>query len=505
MKNIVSLALFILSLTVCIPLIAQQLPTEMMIYNRYANVRKGPGTGYELVTTLYRGERVLAERKFKNWLRVLIADGSIGWVREDLVKVFNPEDRQLSNVQADSVNAVLELYAEQISVLEERSRLMLQQVRTKEDMQDSLLAVLGLDSIPARLDMMVAGGEVMGMADTVRPESPFEPQETVLGASRGRMARNLYTTRLGVMIYDGETAPAAGFSFARGFTREFSWRLELASAQFNPAADEAPEGHVVRTSVNGGLSYSYHPGSLAVPYALLGAGVLHTAWGDSSSTDLDVSFGAGFRMYLTEDIALDAAYRGHVITVEGKGAELLSSVSLGLGLQLPRFYPSMAGAARGLYLAPFAACQAFSPRISIDVAPEAGMKVGWRMYDRLALEAEGSYLPLVIRDRGGRLEADGVRIGLQALYYPLKPDRGMYFLAGGGVLLISGDGRPPEGTSKYSYFNWGAGVKLELNSSCALRGEFSHQIFTDVARLVPEFEVGRASALRIGCGMDFVF
>ena len=505
MKKYLGLLTVLLLVLAAGSLSAQQLPTEMMVHNRYANVRKGPGTGYELVTSLYRGDRVLAERKFKNWLRILIDDGSIGWIREDLVKVFDPEDRQLSNEQADSVNNYISQLASAIVGLEETSSLILERIRTKETTQDSLLAVLGLDAIPERLDSMANGGDEATASDTIAPESPFDPQETVLEISEGWLGRNLYTSRVGVLIYDGQTAPAAEFSFARTFTPELAWRVELASAEFSPDEDIAPEQHEVRTAVNGGLSYSYRPGGLAVPYALLGAGVMHTAWADSSRTDLDVSFGAGFRMYLTKDIVLDAAYRGHVITVEGKGAELLNGVSLGVGMQLPKFYPSTAISSRGIYLAPFAAYQAFSPRFSIDVAPEAGMKLGWRMYERLTVEAEGSYLPLVIRDRAGRLEAAGARIGLQALYYPLKPDRGFYLMAGGGTLLISGDGRPPEGTSKYGYMNWGAGVSLEMNSSCSLRGEFSHQFFTDVARLVPEFEVGSASAVRIGGSMNIAF
>lgn len=505
MKIHLGLLTFLLLFMAAGTLFAQQLPAEMMVHNRYANVRKGPGTGYELVTTLYRGDRVLAERKFKNWLRILVDDGSIGWMREDLIKVFDPEDRQLTNEQADSVNSFIKQLEATIVGLEETSSLVLERIRGREDRQDSLLAILGLASLPERLDTLVNGGTEEVATDTVPPESPFDPQETVLGAAQGWMGRNLYTSRVGVLIYDGRTAPAAEFSFARAFTPEFSWRVELTSADFNPEEEIAPEGHVVRTALNAGLSYSYRPGGVAVPYALLGAGTMHTAWADSSRTDLDVSFGAGFRMYLTKDIVVDAAYRGHIITVEGKGAELLNGVSLGMGLQLPKFYPSRSTFGRGLYIAPFAAYQAFSPRFSMDVAAEAGMKVGWRMYEHLALEAEGSYIPLVIRDRGGRLEADGARVGMQVLYYPLKPDRGFYLLAGGGVLVVSGDGRPPKGTSNYGYFNWGAGVSLEMNSSCSLRGEFSHQLFTDVARLVPEFEVGRASAVRIGASLNFAF
>ena len=119
MKKLVSLLILILSVALCATVIAQQLPTEMMVHNRYANVRKGPGTGYELVTTLYRGDRVLAERKFKNWMRVLIDDGSIGWIREDLIKVFDPEDRQLTNEQADSVAAYMQQLGDRIAGLEE--------------------------------------------------------------------------------------------------------------------------------------------------------------------------------------------------------------------------------------------------------------------------------------------------------------------------------------------------------------------------------------------------
>jgi len=50
-----------------------------------ARVRSGPGTHFDKITSLRRGERVELLDTSSGWSKVLLPDGSPGWIRSDLV------------------------------------------------------------------------------------------------------------------------------------------------------------------------------------------------------------------------------------------------------------------------------------------------------------------------------------------------------------------------------------------------------------------------------------
>lgn len=54
-----------------------------------ANVRLGPGTNYPIVGTIAKGDNISATgfSSDKNWVQIQLADGSIGWVGSELVKL----------------------------------------------------------------------------------------------------------------------------------------------------------------------------------------------------------------------------------------------------------------------------------------------------------------------------------------------------------------------------------------------------------------------------------
>ena len=67
-------------------------------------------------------------------------------------------------------------------------------------------------------------------------------------------------------------------------------------------------------------------------------------------------------------------------------------------------------------------------------------------------------------------------------------------------------GRSPAGTTQYAFFQYGAGVDIQLIPGCALRGEMAQQVFPRVARLVaPDYEIGLSTTLRLTGGLNFSF
>ncbi|MEA1996145.1 MAG: SH3 domain-containing protein [Gemmatimonadota bacterium] len=133
---------------------AQELPGEMVVTNRYANIRKGPGTGYGKIATLYQGDHLKAELKYRNWLRVVIADGQVGWIRDDLAGPYKENDRALTNEEADSLKALTDSGSRLIGVLEDSVGNILGRVRGREQQSDSLLNTLGLDRVPPQDSLM---------------------------------------------------------------------------------------------------------------------------------------------------------------------------------------------------------------------------------------------------------------------------------------------------------------------------------------------------------------
>ena len=332
----------------------QQLPMEMVVTNRYANIRKGPGTGYNLVATLYRGDRLRAERKFRNWLRVLIPEGRIGWVREDLVGPYDPDDRPLTDEEADSLKNLIDSQIQLISELGDSSTATFNLIRSREQARDSLMALLGLSEIPDLDSVAAEADTVEQVPEEAAAALPYDEQESVLSAVESFTGRSAFSPYLGVLIFDGEAAAAAGFSAAKNFTREFAYKVEVSFSRLNPPEPGMVEGGIDRTFITGGLTYSYKPGELAVPYLELGSGIAYTQAGDFSDTALDLVFGAGCRLYVTSDLSLDFGYRGHAVMSQGN--DLLHLVHLGGGFHLPMLArPFEARAGGKFYLAPYTA------------------------------------------------------------------------------------------------------------------------------------------------------
>jgi len=55
------------------------------VKGRYANLREGPGMGYNIVGKAYRGQKLEKFIKRGNWYRVRLPDSKIGFIREDLL------------------------------------------------------------------------------------------------------------------------------------------------------------------------------------------------------------------------------------------------------------------------------------------------------------------------------------------------------------------------------------------------------------------------------------
>jgi len=484
---------------------SQQLPMEMVVTNRYANIRKGPGTGYDLVTTLYRGDRVRAERKFRNWLRVLVTEGRVGWVREDLVGPYDPHDRQLSDEEADSLKDLVDSQLQLISALNDSSAKILDMIRSKEQARDSLMALLGLSEIPEADSLAAEADTLEQVAGGAVKPLPYEEQESVLGAAESFAGRSVFSPFLGVLIFDGESAAAAGFSVEKNFTREFACKAGVSFSRLNPLEPGMVEGGIDRTFINAGLTYSYNPGKLAVPYLELGCGAARTQAADSSDTALDLVFGAGCRLFVTSDFSLDFGYRGHAVM--SKGNDLFHLLRLGGGFHLPMIArPFKDWIEARFYLAPYVGYQMFSPRFSLNSATISGMRFGYNWTDNISLEVSAGYLPVELNEGFAERSMNAAEAAFQVLYYPWKRAGGVFLLAGGGALLLPEEGRPPSGTDRYSFIHYGAGVNLALLPVFTIRSELAHQIYQDVARLLPpDYEISAAGALRLSVSLNFSF
>ena len=242
-----------------------------------------------------------------------------------------------------------------------------------------------------------------------------------------------------------------------------------------------------------------------MPYLELGAGAAFTQAGDSSDTALDVVFGTGCRLFVTSYFSLDFGYRGHAVMSGGN--DLLHLVHLGGGFHLPMLDRRLGDWAEArFYLAPFAGYQMFSPRFSLNAAPISGMRLGYNWTDNFSFEILASYLPVELNEGLAERGMNAAEAAFQLLYYPWKRDEGFFLLAGGGALLLPDEGRPPSGTNRYSFFHYGVGVNLALVPAFSIRSELAHQLYQDVARIVPpDYEVSTAGALRLSLGLNFSF
>jgi hypothetical protein len=367
------------------------------------------------------------------------------------------------------------------------------------------MTLLGLSEMP-KVDSPTAElDSVEQVAEQAGEPLPYEEQESVLGAVESFTGRSAFSPHLGVLIFDGEAAAAAGFSVEKNFTREFAYKVNLSFSRLNPVEPGTVEGGIDRTFINAGLTYSYNPGKLAVPYLELGGGAACTQAGDSSDTALDLVFGAGCRLFVTSDFSLDFGYRGHAVMSEGN--DLLHLVHLGGGFHLPMLERRLGDWAEvRFYLAPFAGYQMFSPRFSLNAAPISGMRLGYNWTDNFSFEISASYLPVELNEGLAERGMNAAEAAFQVLYYPWKRAGGVFLLAGGGALLLPDEGRPPSGTGRYSFIHYGAGVNLALVPAFSIRSELAHQIYQDVARLVPpDYEIAAAGALRLSLGLNFSF
>ena len=73
----------------------------LVVTNRYANIREGPGLSYKRIGRVYQGDKLEKFIKRGKWYRVRLPDSRIGFVREDLVA--DPTTQAVSPVAADQV------------------------------------------------------------------------------------------------------------------------------------------------------------------------------------------------------------------------------------------------------------------------------------------------------------------------------------------------------------------------------------------------------------------
>ncbi len=69
----------------------------LVVSNRWANVREGPGLNYKIIGKVYEGQRLEKFIKRGRWHRVRLPDSKIGFVREDLVSDPSREAQKAAN------------------------------------------------------------------------------------------------------------------------------------------------------------------------------------------------------------------------------------------------------------------------------------------------------------------------------------------------------------------------------------------------------------------------
>lgn len=57
------------------------------VSGKAANIRTGPGTNYEIITTLSNGKKAAFIEQENGWVKLILSDGQEGWVADWLVKV----------------------------------------------------------------------------------------------------------------------------------------------------------------------------------------------------------------------------------------------------------------------------------------------------------------------------------------------------------------------------------------------------------------------------------
>ncbi len=499
-RTFYSLALVMVCFAVSLPAQQLQLPAEMMVTNRFANIRKGPGIGYENLTTLYKGDRLRAERKYRNWLRVLIPDGRIGWIREDLVGLFDADNLPLTDEQGDSLKEVIDMQEGQISALDDSARQSGKLVAEQENVRDSLMNLIGLQEMPGA-DSAAAVDSAVQAKQRVRKLQGT--QESVLTQPEDYPRRFEFSPLFGVLVYDGDAMPLAGLGVARNFTPAFAYRAQVSFSRLDPQVPGSLLGDFNRYFITGSLVYSYKPGRLAVPYAELGGGGVHTQTGDSSYTAFDLTLGVGCKLFLTPDLAVKFGYQGHAVLVENN--RLMHLCYLAAAFHLPTFEESFPlFGERIIYLAPYVGYQMFSRRFALNPGPVTGMRAGCRMTERLAVEVLGSYLPVKFNNGSSELSLNAAQFRIQALYHLWESMSGPYLSAGMGTLIFGGSGRST-GSTRYASLHLGGGFNFQVTPDISLRSEMLQLIYPNVSDLGPERTLKTAGALQLNAGMNLNF
>jgi SH3-like domain-containing protein len=71
----------------------------LVVTNRYANIREGPGLNYKMIGRAYQGDKLEKFIKRGKWYRVRLPDSKIGFIREDLVADPTEESTDYSSSQ----------------------------------------------------------------------------------------------------------------------------------------------------------------------------------------------------------------------------------------------------------------------------------------------------------------------------------------------------------------------------------------------------------------------
>ena len=499
-RTFYNLALAIVCITVTLPAQQLQLPADVLVTNRFANIRKGPGTGYEKLITLYKGDRLLAERKYRNWLRVLIPDGRLGWIREDLVGPFNADDLPLTDEQADSLKELVDMQKQEIAIMDDSARQVGVRIVEQSQVRDSLLNRLGLEEIPEAGSTAVTDS---GMQLEQQFQKLSGSQESILTQPDDYPRRFEFSPLFGVLAYDGDAMPHAGLGVARNFTREFAYQAQVSFARLDPAVPGSLVGDLNRYFITGSLVYNYKPGRLAVPYAELGCGGVHVQAGDSSYTSFDLIFGAGSRLFITPDLALKFGYQGHAVMVEDN--QLMHLIYLAAVFHLPPFeerFPLLGD--RIIYLAPYFGYQVFTRRFALNPGPVIGIRAGCRMTSHLSAEVLGGYLPVKFNDGTREHSLYATQFRVQALYHLWETTSGPYLAAGFGLLSFGDPGRST-GNNRYGSYHFGGGFNLQVTPDISVRSEVLQLIYPNVSELGPERTVQAAGAMQLSAGMNFNF
>ncbi|HUU27913.1 MAG TPA: SH3 domain-containing protein [archaeon] len=95
----------------------------LVVTNRYANVREGPGLNYKLVGRAYRGDKLEKFIKRGKWYRVRLPNSKIGFIREDLVADPTAGDKAQSEIQPSEEVQEYDQKTEALSLEEKVERL----------------------------------------------------------------------------------------------------------------------------------------------------------------------------------------------------------------------------------------------------------------------------------------------------------------------------------------------------------------------------------------------